>query len=155
MAVLRRLVMVIVVALAACSAPPPELAVNGPLPPQPPGTARLIFYRIQQFYDTTAMTPVLLNGTAAGVTQVGAVLYRDVAPARYDISVASPRSYPDQFKTVVVKAGDVVYIRIDTLPKLPCTRVTDETCSADTFIVLAVDPAVGFQQIQGLRLIAG
>ncbi len=154
MAVLRRLVMSILVMLAACSSPP-ELAVNGPLPPQPPGTARLIFYRTQQFYDTSAMSPVFLNGAATGVSQVGAVFYRDVAPARYDIAVWSPRSYPDQFKTVVVKAGDVFYIRIDSLPKLPCGRTTAEPCSTDTFIVLAIDPAIGFQQIQGLRLIAG
>jgi hypothetical protein len=155
MAVLGRLVWLVVVLLAACSSLAPEVIVNGPLPPQPPGTARLIFYRAQEFYDTTAMTPVLLNATPTGVSQVGAVLYRDVAPARYDIAVLSPRAYPDQFKTVVVKAGDVFYIRIDTLPKLPCTRLAADPCSADTFIVVAVDPALGFHQIQGLRLIAG
>jgi hypothetical protein len=155
MAALGRLVLLVVVLLAACSPLPPEVIVTGPLPPQPPGTARLIFYRTQQFYDTTAMTPVLLNATQTGVSQVGAVLYRDVAPGRYDISVLSPRAYPDQFKTVVIKTGDVFYIRIDTLPKLPCNRAPTETCSADTFIVVAVDPALGFQQIQGLRLIAG
>jgi hypothetical protein len=155
MAVLGRFVLLLVVLLAACSSLPPAVIVKGPLPPQPPGTARLIFYRAQEYYDTTAMTPVLLNATQTGISQVGAVLYRDVAPARYDISVLSPRAYPDQFKTVVVKAGDVFYIRIDTLPKLPCNRVPADPCSADTFIVVTVDPAVGFQQIQGLRLIAG
>jgi len=155
MAVIRHLVLSILVLLAACSSPPQELAVNGPLPPQPPGTARLIFYRTQEIYDTTAMSTVFLNGTATGVSQLGAVFYRDVAPARYDISVWSPRSYPNQFKTVMVKAGDVFYIRIDTLPKLPCSGAPAEPCFADTFIVLVVDPAIGFQQIQGLRLIAG
>jgi hypothetical protein len=155
MAVLGRFVLVVVVLLAACSSLPPAAIVNGPLPPQPPGTARLIFYRAQEYYDTTAMTPVLLNATPTGVSQVGAVLYRDVAPARYDISVSSPGAYPDQFKTVVVKAGDVFYIRIDTLPKQPCARNPTAPCYVDTFIVVAVDPAIGFQQIQGLRLIAG
>lgn len=155
MAVIRLLVLSLMLGLAACALPPPGVPFNGPLPPQPPGTARLIFYRPLEFYDSTAMSTVFLNGTATGISQVGAVLYRDVAPARYDISVESRRSYPNQFKTVVVKAGDVFYIRIDTLPKLPCTIFPSEACFTDTFIVTLVDPAIGFQQIQGLRLIAG
>ena len=142
--------------LAACAPPPQEMLLSGPLPPQPPGTARLIFYRALEYYDTTAMSTIYLNGTATGVSQVGAVLYRDVAPGRYDLTVFSPRPYPDQFKTVVVKDGDAFYVRIDTLPKQTCGRgFAAEPCYADTFIVTVVDPAVGARQIQGLRLIAG
>jgi hypothetical protein len=152
---LRHFAIAIVLLLAGCVPSPQESTVNGPLPPQPPATARLIFYRGPDYTNTTAMSTVFLNGTAAGVSQIAAAFFRDVAPGRYDISVFSPRAYPDQFKTVVVKAGDVFYIRIDALPKLPCTRMPFDPCSADTFIVTAVDPALGYQQIQGLRLIAG
>jgi hypothetical protein len=153
---LRLIVLSIALLLSACVASPPrELMLSGPLPPQPPGTARLIFYRTLKYYDTTAMSAIYLNGTTTGVSQVGAVLYRDVAPGRYDLSVFSLRPYPDQFKTVVVKAGDAFYVRIDTLPKPSCNLVAAEPCYADTFIVTVVDPAVGYQQIQGLRLIAG
>ena len=142
--------------LTACVPLPPATTLVGPLPPQPPGTARLVFYRTLEYYDTTAMSTVYLNGTAAGVSQVGAVLYRDVPAGRYDLSVFSPRPYPDQFKTVVVKAGDVFYVRIDALPKQSCGRFTAaDACYADTFIVVVVDPAIGSQQIQGLRLITG
>ncbi len=156
MAPLRRLIALsFVLLLAACLAPPQETTLSGPLPPQPPGTARLVFYRMLAPYDTTAMSTIYLNGTATGVSQVGAVLYRDVAPGRYDLSVFSPRTYPGQFKTVVMKPGDVFYIRIDTLPKLACSRVPAEPCYVDTFIVTVVDPAIGPQQIQGLRLISG
>jgi hypothetical protein len=151
---LRLIVLSFALLLAACS--PQETLLYGPLPPQPPGTARLIFYRALEYYDTTAMSTIYLNGTATGVSQVGAVLYRDVAPGRYDLTVFSPRPYPDQFKTVVVKDGDAFYVRIDTLPKQTCGRgFAAEPCYADTFIVTVVDPAVGARQIQGLRLIAG
>src|SRR3974390_2545675 len=51
--------------------------VSGALPPQPPETARLIFYRTLEFYDSFAMTPVYLNGVTTGVSQNGAALYRD------------------------------------------------------------------------------
>ena len=152
----RAIPFLLLLLVAACVLTPPEGAVSGPLAPQPPGTARLVFYRTLQFYDSQAMTPVYLNGLATGVSQNGAVLYRDVAPGRYDLAVFSPGFYPDQFKTVVVKAGDLFYVRIDTLPKPPCGRFgAAEPCNVDTFIVTVVDPAVGLQQIQGLRLIAG
>jgi hypothetical protein len=143
-----------VLLLAACAVPQ-EGTVNGALPPQAPGTARLIFYRGPDYTNTTAMSTVFLNGAATGVSQIDAAFFRDVAPGRYDITVFSPRTYPNQFKTVVVKTGDVFYMRIDALPKLPCTWLTFDACVNDTFIVTAVDPALGYQEIQGLRLIAG
>ena len=156
MAPLRRLIALSLVSLlAACMAPPQETMLSGPLPPAPPGTARLVFYRLFEPYDTTAMSTIYLNGTATGISQIGAVLYRDVTPGRYDLSVFSPRPYPNQFKTVVIKAGDVFYVRIDALPKQPCSKFPADPCYADTFIVTVVDPAIGPQQIQGLRLIAG
>jgi hypothetical protein len=154
---LRRFALTIVLLLAACVPPPQEgPLLSGPLPPQPAGTARLIFYRALTYYDTMAMTTVSLNGAPVGVSQVGSVFYRDVTPGQYDISVFSPRPYPNQFKSVVVGPGNVFYVRIDTLPKPPCpTRVAAGDCGDDTFIVTVVDPASGFQQVQGLRLLAG
>src|SRR5256885_6420605 len=98
---IRCLVFSLTLLLAACVPPPPAGPVlSGPLPPQPPGTARLVLYRALTYYDSTAMTTIYLNGAPVGVSQVGAVLYRDVVPGQYDISVFSPRPYPNQFKTV-------------------------------------------------------
>jgi hypothetical protein len=153
---LRRFALTLVLLLAACVQTQNGPVLSGPLPPQPPGTARLIFYRALTYYDSTAMTTVYLNGTPVGVSQVGSVFYRDVTPGQYDISVFSPRPYPNQFKSVVVGPGNVFYARIDTLPKPPCpTRVAAGDCGDDTFIVTVVDPTSGFQQVQGLRLLAG
>jgi hypothetical protein len=154
---LRFLALSLVLLLTACVTPPEGPPLAGPLPPQPPGTARLIFYRTLQYYDTTAMTTVYLNGKAVGISMVGSVFYRDVAPGQYDISVFSYGSYPNQFKSVVVGPGNVFYSRIDTLPKPPCPsgRILGADCPPDTFIVTVVDPVTGYQQVQGLRLLAG
>lgn len=155
---LRVLTLSFVLLLAACMTSPQEgPPLAGPLPPQPPGTARLIFYRTLEYYDTMAMTTVYLNGKAVGISEVGSVFYRDVEPGQYDISVFSYGSYPNQFKSVVVGPGNVFYSRIDTLPKVPCPsgRFIGGLCPPDTFIVTVVDPVTGYQQVQGLRLLIG
>ncbi len=152
---LCRLLLPIMLSLASCAPAPQGPVVSGPLPPSPPGTARLIFYRALTLYDSTAMTTVFLNGAPVGVSQVGTLFYRDVPPGRYDITVFSTRTYPNQFKTVVVAPGDVYFARIDTLPKLACTLAMADPCTNDTFIVTLVDPAAGVVEDQGLRLISG
>jgi len=152
----RCLILSLTLLAAACVAPQPEGPVfRGALPPQPPGTARLVFYRPLAYYDTMAVTTVYLNGVPISPTPVGTLLYRDVAPGQYDISVWSPGSYPNQFKSVVVGPGNNFYVRIDTLPKPPCPNRFAGDCPADTFIVTPVDPLTAIQQVQGLRLITG
>jgi hypothetical protein len=83
------------------------------------------------------------------------VIERDVPPGRYDITLAPTLPYPGQFKTVVVRAGDVFYVRIGTLPYLGGRFGVTERSYGDTFILTVVDPRVGVQEIQGLRLIGG
>src|SRR5215469_6407838 len=65
--------------LAGCVAPPGPL-LSGPLPPQPPGTARIVVYRDLDYYATRSMPTVYLNDKAAGISENGGVFYRDVAP---------------------------------------------------------------------------
>ncbi len=69
------------------------------------------------------------------------MFYRDVSPGVYDISVAPSLPYPNQFKTVVVKPGDVFYVQIDTLPQLGGRFNISERSYGDTFIVTLRDPA--------------
>jgi len=150
--VLRGLALSIMLLLAACVQRQEGKLLTGPLPPLPPGMARLVLYRPLEYYTTNAMTMAYLNGTPVGITQNGGVFYRDVAPGQYDISVDSPGPYPNQFKSVVVGAGNVVYARIGTLPKAPCpSRFIGGDCMTDTFIVTIVDPVMGFQEVHGLR----
>lgn len=141
-----------VLLLTGCVATPPGPLLSGPLPPQPPGTARLIFYRDLDYYATQSMPTVYLNNKPTGVSQNGALFYRDVPPGVYAISVAPSLPYPHQFKTVVVKPGDVFYAQIGTLPQLGGRFNVTERSYGDTFIVTLRDPATGAYETQGLRL---
>lgn len=151
----RPLVGLLVLMLAGCLQPPLPGALTGPLPPQPPGATRLVFYRSLDYYATTAWSAVYLNGQPTGISQPNAVFYRDVAPGRYDVVIQSPRAAPNQSRTLVTRPGEVFYVRIDTLPKTPCDRFNSSECIDDTFVLTIVDPAVGPQEIQGLRFISG
>lgn len=153
---LRPLAVAALFLLAACAQT--QLgALHGPLPPAPPGTARLVFYRPLEIYDSTAWSMIYLNGVPAGESQPGAVFYRDVAPGLYHLTAQTQGYYPNQFKTVDMRAGETFYVRINTLPKSPCTATPEGAAcgTADTFILTLVDPATGFREIQGLRLIPG
>jgi hypothetical protein len=148
--------LLLLVAGCAVTSIPPGEALQGPLPPLAPGSARLVFYRALDPYATQSMPTLYLNGTASGITQNGAVLYRDVPPDQYDITLAPSLPWPNQFKTVVVRAGDVFYVAIATRPYLACGRANStQACYGDTFLVNVVDPAIGAQETQGLRLIRG
>jgi Protein of unknown function (DUF2846) len=153
---LRPLIVLMLLVIAGCAPPPQAGALRGPLPPQVPGTARLVFYRPTVYYGPMEWMAVYLNGRETAVSQPGAVFYRDVAPGTYHLTMQTYGFTANQFKTVAVRAGQVVYVNIDTLPRLACGqgRVVTE-CSDDTFIMTIVDPARGFSAIQGLRLIQG
>jgi hypothetical protein len=140
-----------VLLLAGCVQPPGPL-LSGPLPPPPAGSARLIFYRNLDYYGTQSMPTVYLNGAPTGISQNGAVFYRDVAPGLYDISVSPSLPYPNQFKSVVVKPGDVFYVQIGTLPPLGGRFGITERSYGDVFIVTVRDPAYGAYETQGLRM---
>ena len=98
---------------------------------------------------------VTLNEATTGISQNGAAFYRDVAPGLYNIALTPTDPYPHQFKTVTVRPGDVYYVRIDTLSKVPCNLFPTARCSEDTFIMTLIDPPVGMQESQGLHLISG
>jgi hypothetical protein len=157
----RSAALLLVVALGACAgSAPPFASVAGALAPVPPGQARLFVYRWLEPYETVAPSVAYLNGRAIGVTETGAVLYRDVAPGRYTISVESTGTYPDQFKTVVLAAGDVSYVRVESLRSWSGCGGAGESggggqaCS-ETFVVRIVDPASARSELHDLRLIPG
>jgi len=141
----------LVLLLAGCVQPPGPL-LSGPLPPPPPGTARIVFYRGLDYYATQSMPTVYLNNLPTGISENGAVFYRDVAPGAYDISVAPSLPYPNQFKTVVVKPGDIFYAQIASLPPLGGRFATTARSYGDTFIVTLRDPASAAYETQGLRM---
>jgi hypothetical protein len=127
---------------------------TGPLPPVPAGDARLIFYRTVDYQGTQAMPEIALNGAPTGRTENGTMLFRDVAPGSYKITVAPTLPYPNQFPSVSVKPGDVAYVEIGTLANMGDIMPTERSY-ADTFILSVVDPATGAYGSYGLRRIHG
>jgi hypothetical protein len=149
------------VALASCAPSGPEFAsVAATVAPVPSGEARVYFYRWLEPYETVAESAVMLNGARVGVSQTGAVLYRDVAPGQYTISVQSGGTYPNQFKTVTLTPGETAYVRIESL-RAWCNDSgggLDGGGSSgcyDTFVVNLIDPAVARSEMQNLRFIKG
>jgi hypothetical protein len=151
----RLLILFVLLILATCAPPPQAGALHGPLPPQAPGTARLVFYRPTVYYGPMEWMAVYLNGRQTAVSEPGAVFYRDVAPGTYHLTMQTYGFIANQFKTVALRAGDLVYVNIETLPRLDCGTIRFASgCREDTFIMTLVGPARGLSDIQGLRLIA-
>ena len=126
---------------------------TAPLSPEAPGTGRIIFYRVANYEDTQATATVYLNGAATGVSQLGALFYRDLAPGTYNVTVAPTLPYQNQFAKVNVKPGDVIYLQIGTLANM--TDLAPERAAGDTFILSVVDPQLGAYEIAFLRRIQG
>ena len=152
----RSLVLLFILALAACvEAGPRFAAVADSLPPIPAGEARIYFYRILEPYEGDVPTIAFLNGMAVGVTQAGAVLYRDVAPGTYEIKVASDTAFPNQFKTMSIAAGETLYVRVETLESWGCRGKAASACIFTTFAVSLVPSETARQEMQDLEFLRG
>ena len=140
-------------ALAGCAGPsgPTFAQVAATLPPVPADRARLYFYRDYEPYESLSEPRIYLNGAAIGASIPGGVFYRDVTPGSYLISVDTEGIYWNQFKTVDLRAGQTVYVDIESLRSWD----TGLDYDADTFVVVLVDTDVGLRQIAPLRLVAG
>lgn len=104
--------------LLACHAEPPGTPfaqAAARIPPVEPGQARLYFYRAYEPYESVAEPWIYLNGARLAVSMPGSVSYRDVAPGEDRITVDSCGIYPNQFKTLALRPGDTVYIKIESL----------------------------------------
>jgi hypothetical protein len=77
--------------------------------------ARVYFYRELEPYESLARPWIYLNGRAVLISEPGGVSFRDVRPGPYEISVDSPGIYPNQFKQVVLRPGDTLYVRTESL----------------------------------------
>jgi hypothetical protein len=155
----RRSVLLLALALAAgglesCAAPYPDqqpfAAVEANIPPPAPGLARIYFYRALSYYDTPEGTIVYINNQTVGYSRIGTVFYRDVPPGSYFLSVLSRGAYPNQFKTIQVKAGQVWYTRIESLESWSGYGDSGEDIRGATFTVNIIAPPEAKQEIHGL-----
>lgn len=152
----RYFVLLVFLMLEACAPTGPRFAaVASSLPPIPAGTARIYFYRVSEPYEGDVPTIAYLNGTAVGTTQAGAVLYRDVAPGSYDITVASDAAFPNQFKSARLAAGETLYVRVETLESWACGGKAPSSCNYTTFAVSLIAADTARQEMQNLEFLRG
>jgi hypothetical protein len=150
-----RRILIVLLLLAGCAAPEPSFVQVAPtIPPVPAGAARIYFYRWLEPYETLSLTTAFLNGQPVGVTEPGAVLYRDVAPGEYTIAVQSEGIYGGQFKTVLLRPGETAYARVESLRSWSSCRLRETGCW-DTFVVVLVNPALAYAEMRDLRFIRG
>jgi hypothetical protein len=106
--------LVVIALVSACAAPPRDpVFASVALPPLAADKARIFFYRFYEPYESLARHWIYLNRRETLVSIPGAVSMRDVAPGAYEIYVYSKPIYPNQFKHVVLHAGDTLHVRVD------------------------------------------
>ena len=157
MRIARRWLLVLTLVLTGCVAEnsllPTYASAERNLPPPAPGMARLYFYRLLDPSDPSLGTTVLLDGKPVGFSRTGTVLYHDVSPGTYLVSVLSRGQYPYQFKSVQVQAGQTWYFRIESLPSWAGCGSAKGDCRGDTFVVAVVDPRQARIEIAPLGLL--
>jgi hypothetical protein len=74
--------------LIAAGCTQPLVTAAAAAPPIPAGEARIWFYQYETRTISRALIPTIVaNGTYVGPAPPGTVLYRDVAPGHYDITI--------------------------------------------------------------------
>jgi hypothetical protein len=111
------------------------------------GLSRVYFYRVFEPYESLARPSIYLNGRPVAVSEPGGAFFRDVAPGAYEISVFSPGIYPDQFKTVLLRPGDTLYVRIESLRNW----YRGFNWEKDTFVVSLVGASEAEAEMASLR----
>lgn len=153
---LRRLALMLLFGLAACTGPSgtpfPQVAAS--LPPVPADRGRIYFYRDYEPYESLSRPPLYLNGEVIGASIPGGVFYRDVPPGTYEIKVLSLGLFPNQFKTVAVGPGDTYYAKIESLRAWAGDDNGDlSSFVSDTFVVALIDPAQGRRELDLMRYV--
>src|SRR5690348_5536432 len=117
MRVLRSAGLVFLLTVAGCLGTQAPLypQVAATVPPAPPNQGRIYFYRDYEPYESLSRPYLYLNRQVIGISIPGGVFYRDVPPDTYEVSVYSVGAFPNQFKTIAVKPGDVFYAKIQSL----------------------------------------
>jgi hypothetical protein len=150
---IRGLFVVVFIAVAACAGPHEPLypQVAASIPPVPPDRARIYFYRDYEPYDSLSRANILLNGVAVGVSIPGAVFYRDVEPAAYEISVPTPGSdwRPLRF---VARPGETFYVKVESL-RAWISGGGDSNYERDTFAAVIIDPAQAQRELAFMRFV--
>jgi hypothetical protein len=153
--ILRLLLIPLLLVVTACAIQTPSL---GALPAPQPGTARIVLYRDVGYYDSSAVLTVSLNNQSTATVGRGDVVYRDIAPGTYTVTFKPTAYSPNQFKTVAIAAGDVVYVKLENFSPDNCGGVDGWSgggCRAIAYTSVIIDPSVAQHEIRGLNLSQG
>jgi hypothetical protein len=110
---------------------------------------RVYFYRAFEPYESLARPAICLDGKALAVSEPGGVLFRDVEPGAHEISVFSPGIYPNQFKNVILRRGDTLYVRVESLRNW----YRGFNWEKDTFVVSLVGESEAEGEMASLRYV--
>lgn len=123
--------------------------------PVPSGLARIYFYRDWEPYETLSRPLIYLNDAPSQISEPGAVAFRDLPPGDYHISVDSEGVYPHQFKELVVRAGDVRYVKIESLASWQTGRGPGHIGTRGTFVVELIPERQAQGEIADKRYVPG
>src|ERR1700745_1341478 len=101
---------------AANGCAPMPTTASVAIPTVPPEKARIWFYRDYEPYAGKGRPSVALNGTYAGIAELGGAFYRDVPPGRY---LATVETYGIDFNQVAdfdLGSGQEAYVKIVSSP---------------------------------------
>jgi hypothetical protein len=97
-------------------APMPPTTASVTVPLVRPGEARVWFYRTYEPYAGKGRPSVAINGTYAGIAELGGAFYRDVPPGHY---LATVETYGIDFSQVAnfdLAPGQEAYVKIVSSP---------------------------------------
>ena len=147
----RTLILIWPLLAFGCAAP---LPAAGTLPPPPPGTSRIVVYRDISYYDgPSSDVAIEFNSRRVGFLPRGDVIYSDVPPGTYTVTFTPTRSYPNQFKTVTLGAGELAYVKLQGLS--PHCSGEGGGCDIVAFTSDVIDPPIARKEIAPLGLIQG
>jgi hypothetical protein len=122
--------------LAACQGHVTEPSIaRATIVPVALGQARIYFYRDWEPYESLSRPLIYLNDAAVAISEPGGISFRDLAPGEYHISVDSQGTYPHQFKELVLRDGDIRYVKIQSLASWYTNVGRDRLGRRDTFVV--------------------
>ena len=153
---LRLLLVPVLFFLSACAMP---TNFSGALPAAAPGTARIVLYRQIDYYEPSGVLTVSLNNQPTATMDRDDLVYRDVAPGTYTVTFKPTAYSANQFKTLAVAAGAVVYVKLQNFPQDDCSGSDGGSgggsCREVAYTSVVVDPSVAQQEIKSLRLSQG
>ncbi len=138
----------LLLALAGCLNPPGAPAASAAAAPMATGTARIWVYRDFEPSVSRNVAAVSLNGALAGYAQPdGSAFYRDIAPGRYHITVASYGTDINQSKDVDLAPGQEAYVKILANDAWESTGGDTSSFHRDTFYVSLVPPQIARSEL--------